>query len=107
MMLVGPEDTKTYRQICSILRQGALDKGHEEPCVVGGGGDEPDFFPSLPGREVESFDVDRGLLPGVAKRVNLARKLDALTHEVRKKKTKKEWFKHAAEEMDIDIDDEM
>jgi len=80
VMLVGPEDTKTYRQICSILRQG---------------------------REVESFDVDRGLLPGVAKRVNLARKLDALTHEVRKKKTKKEWFKHAAEEMDIDIDDEI
>ena len=44
-------------------------------------------------------------MPGVKKRVNLARKIDKQLHTKRKDKSNTEWFRKAADEMGIDLDE--
>lgn len=80
VMLVGPEDLPTYKKITTILRKGV---------------------------ELPNFDVDRTYLPAIAKRLNVARKVDKQIHHIRKHKSQKDWFIHQARAMDIEIDDDL
>ena len=46
-------------------------------------------------------------MPQVAKRVNLARKLDKLLHAERKKKTERDWIISNAKAMELAVDDDL
>jgi len=47
------------------------------------------------------------VLPRVHRAINLAAKLDAELHDARKKRASSDWLERAAEEMDLELDDEL
>lgn len=51
------------------------------------------------------FAVDMSYMPAIKKRVNLARRIEKHLHEKRKNKSDADWFKRAAKDMDIDVDE--
>ena len=53
------------------------------------------------------FPVDMTYLPAIKNRVNLARKIDKEMHQKRKERTNDDWFRKAAEEMDIVLDESL
>jgi hypothetical protein len=44
-------------------------------------------------------------LPAIKKRVSLARRIEKHIHEKRKSKSDADWFRRAAKDMDIDVDE--
>jgi ATP-dependent RNA helicase DDX24/MAK5 len=51
------------------------------------------------------FPVDMAYLPAIKKRVSLARRIEKHIHEKRKSKSDADWFRRAAKDMDIDVDE--
>jgi ATP-dependent RNA helicase DDX24/MAK5 len=54
------------------------------------------------GKEICEFGIDGRLMPMLNKRLNLARRIDALSHADKKRKRSREWFKKAAAEIDVE-----
>ncbi|XP_064625673.1 ATP-dependent RNA helicase DDX24-like isoform X2 [Lineus longissimus] len=80
VMIVGPEDIKNYRKIIKSLNR-----------------DE----------DLPLFPINDEILPAIHARVELARKIDVEEHRVRKANHSNNWFKKAAEEMDIELDEDL
>ncbi|KAJ3047824.1 ATP-dependent RNA helicase, partial [Rhizophlyctis rosea] len=80
VMLCSPEEQGVYRKICRILKK-------------------EDGIPEFP--------VDRSVLSSIKTRINLARKIDEAEHRIQKSTHETNWFKKAAEEMDILLDDSL
>ncbi|KJE97872.1 ATP-dependent RNA helicase DDX24 [Capsaspora owczarzaki ATCC 30864] len=78
--VVGPEDLKGFRGICSAL-------GREDG--------------------IPSFPIDAQFLAGIKKRLSLARQIDQFEHKARSDKQHNEWFKKAAQEADIELDEDL
>lgn len=57
--------------------------------------------------DLPNFPVDRQYLQAVGRRVELAVKLDKLEHRQRVEHSKLDWFQKTAQEMDIDIDEDL
>ncbi len=53
------------------------------------------------------MDVELGFMPLIRDRVNAARKLDEAMNRVNRSKVAESWFVRQAEELGIDVDDEM
>jgi hypothetical protein len=53
------------------------------------------------------YPVESAYLKGVRQRVNLARTVDKLSHSFEKQQAKKSWFVKAAEEADLDLDEDL
>ncbi|KAK2167677.1 hypothetical protein LSH36_25g03069 [Paralvinella palmiformis] len=79
VMLVGPEDLQYYRKIMKNLNR-----------------DE----------DLPPFPVDKDIFLGVKLCVSLARNIDKEEHSLNKKKHENLWYLRAAEEMDIELDDD-
>ena len=56
---------------------------------------------------ISDFEVNVLYMKAIKKRVTLARKVDERLHTVSKAKSKDNWLKRAAEEMDIIVDDDV
>uniref|UniRef100_A0A023GNZ6 ATP-dependent RNA helicase n=1 Tax=Amblyomma triste TaxID=251400 RepID=A0A023GNZ6_AMBTT len=80
VMLMEPRELHLYRKICRTLNRNE---------------DLPDF------------PVDQSMLRAVQKRVDLARKLEAESHRVRRSNYEDNWLQRAAKEMEIDLDERM
>lgn len=78
VLLVEPKEAVNYRKLCSTLNQGS-------------------HFELLP--------IKEDLLKKLQPRVELARSIDVLEHSLSKIRVKSDWFRKAAMEMDMDIDD--
>lgn len=78
VMLVEPKELVCYRKICHTLNRKE---------------DLPDF------------PVDTDVLRSARERVLLARKLESEDHRVRRRNYENNWFRRAAEEMDIELDE--
>mmetsp|Transcript_48854 Transcript_48854/g.114435 ORF Transcript_48854/g.114435 Transcript_48854/m.114435 type:complete len:270 (+) Transcript_48854:3-812(+) len=83
--LVEPNDEKRYRMICHGLG----------PEVAAG-------FALYDG-----LGTVLDVLPRVHRAINLAEKIDKELHQVRQKRANADWLAKAAEEMDIELDDEL
>jgi len=59
------------------------------------------------GKDIEGYEIEKEYMPQVAKRVNLARKLDKLLHAERKKKTERDWIISNAKAMELAVDDDL
>eukprot|EP00005_Dracoamoeba_jomungandri_P002516 CAMPEP_0174255554 /NCGR_PEP_ID=MMETSP0439-20130205/4871_1 /TAXON_ID=0 /ORGANISM="Stereomyxa ramosa, Strain Chinc5" /LENGTH=638 /DNA_ID=CAMNT_0015337781 /DNA_START=294 /DNA_END=2206 /DNA_ORIENTATION=+ len=80
VLLVGPKDKRSYHKICNVLRDGEA---------------------------VDSFEIDSAYMSTIAKRTNIARKIDKMEHSQHKSTSKKNWFKINADALDIDLDDDL
>uniref|UniRef100_L7M9T5 ATP-dependent RNA helicase n=1 Tax=Rhipicephalus pulchellus TaxID=72859 RepID=L7M9T5_RHIPC len=80
VMLMEPGELHLYRKICKTLNRNE---------------DLPDF------------PIDLSMLKAVQKRVDLARKLEAESHRVRRTNYEDNWLQRAAKEMEIDLDERM
>ncbi|XP_013413231.1 ATP-dependent RNA helicase DDX24 isoform X2 [Lingula anatina] len=78
VMLMSPEDVKNYKKIVHTLNR-----------------DE----------DVSVFPVEQALITSIKSRLNLVKEIDREEHRCRKDKSKTDWFRRAAEEMDIELDD--
>lgn len=83
--LVEPADEKRYRMVCHALG----------PQSAAG------FAP------YDALGSLTDVLPRVHRAINLAAKLDAELHDARKKRASSDWLERAAEEMDLELDDEL
>ncbi|TPX64119.1 hypothetical protein SpCBS45565_g06086 [Spizellomyces sp. 'palustris'] len=79
VMLCSPQEVPVYKRICHILRK-------------------EDGIPEFP--------LDRSLLTGIKKRMALAKKIDELEHRKQKTQHEENWFRKAAEEADIELDED-
>eukprot|EP00794_Sanderia_malayensis_P007267 gene7267-8078_t len=77
IILEGPEDFREYKKICHMMK---LD--HDLPSV----------------------DIDFSILPDLKKRVSLAVRIEKEEHQQRKVNSNSNWFKRAAESLDIDLE---
>ncbi|KAJ3184257.1 ATP-dependent RNA helicase [Geranomyces variabilis] len=77
VMMISPQEMPVYKKICNVL-------GKTEG--------------------VPEFPVDRSMLSGIKLRMNLAKKIDEIEHKKQKKTHERNWFKKAAEEMDVELD---
>ncbi|KAJ3286470.1 ATP-dependent RNA helicase [Borealophlyctis nickersoniae] len=80
VMLCSPGEKPLYKKICKVL--GKADG-------------------------VPEFPVEMSVLSNIKQRINLARKIDQEEHVVSKHKHDKNWYKKAAEEMDIELDEDL
>ncbi|KAL1433046.1 hypothetical protein MTO96_002022 [Rhipicephalus appendiculatus] len=80
VMLMEPGELHLYRKICKTLNR-----------------DE----------DLPDFPIDLSMLKAVQKRVELARKLEAESHRVRRTNYEDNWLQRAAKEMEIDLDKRM
>lgn len=80
VMLMEPRELHLYRKICKTLNR-----------------DE----------DLPDFPVDLNMLKAVHKRVELARRLEAESHRVRRSTYEDTWLQRAAKEMEIDLDKRM
>uniref|UniRef100_A0A1E1X5Q3 ATP-dependent RNA helicase n=1 Tax=Amblyomma aureolatum TaxID=187763 RepID=A0A1E1X5Q3_9ACAR len=80
VMLMEPRELHLYRKICKTLNR-----------------DE----------DLPDFPIDQSMLRAVQKRVELARKLEAESHRVRRSNYEDNWLQRAAREMEIDLDKRM
>lgn len=80
VMLMEPRELHLYRKICRTLNR-----------------DE----------DLTDFPIDLSILRAVQKRVELARKLEAESHRVRRSNYEDSWLQRAAKEMEIDLDERM
>ncbi len=78
LSIVGPSENQNLAQICKSLR---LD-GSMEP-----------------------LDVDQLHLPLIRKRLSIALKIDKILSTGKRQRSEKEWYRKAAEEMEIELDD--
>lgn len=78
VLLVEPKEGINYRKLSSALNQGS-------------------HFELLP--------IKEDLLKKLQPRVDLARSVDVLEHSLSKVRVKSDWFRKAAQDMDIDIED--
>ncbi|KND04171.1 uncharacterized protein SPPG_01605 [Spizellomyces punctatus DAOM BR117] len=79
VMLCSPQEVPVYKRICHIL-------GKEDG--------------------IPEFPLDRSLLTGIKQRMALAKQIDELEHRKQKTQHEKNWFKKAAEEADIELDED-
>ncbi|KAI8918229.1 P-loop containing nucleoside triphosphate hydrolase protein [Powellomyces hirtus] len=77
VMLCSPQEVPVYKKICNVLSKS-------------------DGIPEFP--------VDRSLLAGIKLRMNIAKKIDEAEHKKQKKQHEKNWFRKAAEDMDVELD---
>lgn len=56
--------------------------------------------------DMASFPIDLNYLPCLKGRVQLAKQLDTENHRFQKKKRHNDWYKKAAEDMDIELDED-
>lgn len=80
VMLMEPRELHLYRKICKTLNR-----------------DE----------DLPDFPIDLSMLKAVQNRVELARKLEAESHRVRRSNYEDNWLQRAAKEMEIDLDKKM
>lgn len=78
VLLVEPKEAVNYKKLCSTLNQGS-------------------HFELLP--------IKEDSLKNLKEKVDLAREIDILEHSLSKVRVKSDWFRKAAKEMDIDVDD--
>lgn len=79
VMFVSPEEDATYKKICATMNKDGI----------------------------AEFPIERQFLPDIIRRVKLAREIDKAQHLVSKVQSKNSWFKKAAEEMDIELDEDL
>ncbi|RWS09542.1 ATP-dependent RNA helicase DDX24-like protein [Dinothrombium tinctorium] len=79
LMLCSPPEHYHYRKLCQVVNNGY---------------------------ELANFPIDDNVLKVVKNRVTLAQEVDKLEHKLRKGKAEDNWFKKAAKELDIELDDE-
>lgn len=65
------------------------------------------LYSNSSGKDIEGYEIEKEYMPQVAKRVNLARKLDKLLHAERKKKTERDWIISNAKAMELAVDDDL
>ncbi|CAH1773944.1 unnamed protein product [Owenia fusiformis] len=80
VMLIGPEDNRYYRKIINTLNK-----------------DE----------DLPMFPIEIAYMNTMKARVQLARRIDKQEHGAKKKHVQNDWFLKAAEEMEIDVDDNL
>ncbi|KAL5499261.1 MAK5 [Sanghuangporus vaninii] len=57
--------------------------------------------------EIPHMPIELDLLDNLKERVQLAKRIDAATHKVKKEKHERNWFKEAAEAMEIELDSDL
>lgn len=57
--------------------------------------------------DIPDMPIELDLLDKLKARVQLAKKIDAAQHKVKKEKHEKNWLREAAEAMEIDLDSDM
>ncbi|XP_077991447.1 ATP-dependent RNA helicase DDX24-like isoform X1 [Glandiceps talaboti] len=80
LMLAGPDDSMHYRRLIKTLDR-----------------DE----------DIAMFPIERRYLSAVKERVNATRMIDTMEHRYMKKKRQNDWFIRNAQELDIELDDEL
>jgi len=80
LLLVSPEDRRPFQKILSSLNKGFDD--------------------------IRDFPIDMSIMINIRKRVSTACDLDKLLHS-QKDKSSTDWYKKAAEECDLDLDEDM
>ncbi|TSM77356.1 ATP-dependent RNA helicase DDX24 [Bagarius yarrelli] len=80
MLLIGPDDMMNYKKIYRTL-----------------GKDE----------DLPMFPVQNKYMTAIKERVNVARKIEKIEYYNSRKQQHNSWFKQAAEDMDIDLDDDL
>lgn len=78
VILEGPQDFREYKKIYDVMKLNS---------------------------DLPPMDVDPSLLPDLKKRVLLAKKIEREEHQDRKKTSEKNWFKKAAESLEIEVPD--
>jgi ATP-dependent RNA helicase DDX24/MAK5 len=79
VMLCSPDQMSIYKKICFTLNKP---------------------------RGIPTFPIDRSLMTSINQRLNLAKKIDEVQHKMKKEENEKSWFAKAAEEADIEIDED-
>lgn len=80
VMLCSPEQLSIYKKICFHLGKK---------------------------NGVTQFPLDRSFMTAINTRISLARKIDEMEHQVKKVENEKNWFSLAAQEADIELDDDL
>eukprot|EP01135_Chromosphaera_perkinsii_P003470 Nk52_evm8s244 gene=Nk52_evmTU8s244 len=80
LALVSPDDAQSYKKIVKTLQK---ENG------------------------IQDLEVNLMYMPNVKRRVKLARKIDEKLHLKAKQKSRNDWIKRAAEEMDIIVDEDV
>lgn len=80
MLLIGPDDMMNYKKIYRTLSK-----------------DE----------DLPMFPIENKYMTAIKERVNVARKIEKIEYYNSRKQQHNSWFKQAAEEMDIDLDDDL
>ncbi|XP_050719053.1 ATP-dependent RNA helicase DDX24-like [Eriocheir sinensis] len=80
VLLIESSEIKKYRQLCVTLNRAT---------------------------DLPPFPVDSNIMSQVKKRLDLARTLEIMEHRIRKTNANNEWFRRAAEEADILIDEDI
>lgn len=78
VLLIDSSEIKKYRQLCVTLNRAT---------------------------ELPPFPVDSNIMTQVKKRLELARSLEVMEHRTRKANANNDWFRRAAEEADILLDE--
>ncbi|CAG8458870.1 16842_t:CDS:10 [Cetraspora pellucida] len=80
LMLCSPEESVLYRKICQELKK------------VNG---------------IANFPTDGGVINSMKQRIDLARQIDQEEHKLQKGNHDDEWFKKVAEDLEVDLDDDL
>ncbi|XP_045160625.2 ATP-dependent RNA helicase DDX24-like [Mercenaria mercenaria] len=79
IMMIGPDDVKNYRKVIRTLNK-----------------DE----------DLPLFPVEQNLVTEVKRRVNMVRQIETQEYRFKKSKRHNDWFRKAADEIGVDIEDE-
>ncbi|KAG9296070.1 hypothetical protein G9A89_011922 [Geosiphon pyriformis] len=79
LMLCSPEESALYRKICQKLKKDA---------------------------GMDDFPLDRGIIDAMKQRISLARMIDEEEHKIQKSNHDTDWLQKAAQELEVDLDDE-
>ncbi|KAL4236867.1 ATP-dependent RNA helicase ddx24 [Mactra antiquata] len=79
VMIVGPDDTRNYKKIMHTLNKS---------------------------EDLPLFPVEQQLLTELRRRVNMVRKIETQEYRFKKSKRQNDWFKKAADEIGVDIEDQ-
>ncbi|KAF0464168.1 P-loop containing nucleoside triphosphate hydrolase protein [Gigaspora margarita] len=80
LMLCSPEESSFYRKICQDLKKA---------------------------NGIANFPIDGGVINSMKQRIDLARRIDQEEHKLQKGNHDDEWFKKVAEDLEVDLDDEL
>ncbi|KAJ1930353.1 ATP-dependent RNA helicase [Tieghemiomyces parasiticus] len=76
LMMLSPEEMRTYKKLCTLLKKD----------------------------DIDDFPVELGVLTGIRERVSLARKINGADHKYKKEQFEEDWFRRGAEEIGLELD---